>query len=175
MSPINVVIPSPSGYTAGIAVIIKLIKDYPDNLIQVLHLYKQDPEDDSTFIAFFREPNSIGKFTAVINAWGTSYGYSGEGPRAYGAIRSVIEECQLNFKQCEWQDFLKANHECEGRPFKKWQDEPESTISLIKQWEELLTERCYFSLCRSLPLEPYTFDHFNKYWKSKWGKWDKNG
>jgi hypothetical protein len=38
MSAINVVIPSEPGSTLGIAVILKLIRDYPDNLIQILAL-----------------------------------------------------------------------------------------------------------------------------------------
>lgn len=167
MSAINVVIPSLANTTLGIGTIIKLIKDCPDNLILVLHLYRKYEESQSTFIAFFKNPNSIGNFTAVINVWGTSFGYKGEGPRAYGAIRSVIEDHQLNFEQCEWQNFLDAQG-WDGKPYKKWDDEHGSTVSLIRQWEELLTERCYFSLCRSLPFELYSFEHLNELWKSKW-------
>lgn len=167
MSAINVVIPSLANTTLGIGTIIKLIKDSPDNLILVLHLYRKYEESQSTFIAFFKNPNSIGNFTAVINVWGTSFGYNGEGPRGYGAIRSVIEDHELNFAQCEWQDFLDAEG-WDGQPYKKWDDEQGSTVSLIRQWEELLTERCYFSLCRSLPFEVYSFEHFNEHWKSKW-------
>jgi hypothetical protein len=79
MSAINVVIPSLANTTQGIGTIIKLIKDSPDNLILVLHLYRKYEESQSTFIAFFKNPNSIGNFTAVINVWGTSFGYNGEG------------------------------------------------------------------------------------------------
>lgn len=167
MSAINVVIPSLAKTTLGIGTIIKLIKDCPDNLILVLHLYRKYEESQSTFIAFFKNPNSIGNFTAVINVWGTSFGYNGEGPRGYGAIRSVIEDHQLNFEQCEWQDFLDAQG-WDGQPYKKWDEEPGSTVNLIRQWEELLTERCYFVLCRSLPFEVYSLQHFNEHWKSKW-------
>jgi hypothetical protein len=52
----------------------------------------------------------------------------------------VIEEHQLSFEQCEWQDFLDAKG-WDGQPYKKWDEEPGSTVNLISQWEELLTER----------------------------------
>lgn len=82
MSLINLVIPSPPGTTAGMGAILKLIWDYPNSILKVMHLYREHPESSSTFIAFFREPNSVFQITAVLNVWGTSFGYSGEGPRA---------------------------------------------------------------------------------------------
>lgn len=167
MSLINVIIPSPSGTTSGVGQIIKVLIDSPQNVLQVLHLYRTHPESDSTFIAFLKEPNSIFQVTAIINDRGTMFGYSGEGARGYGAIRSVIENLNINFQQHEWQDFLNAR-ECKGRPFKKWNDKPESTVAYIKQWEELLTERYYVSFCSSLPSELYTFEHFNEHWKNRW-------
>ncbi len=79
-------------------VILKLIRDYPDNLIHILHIYRKTEEGKSTLIAFLRKPNSISQITAVLNIWGTSFGYKGEGLRGYGAIRSVIEDLNLPFE-----------------------------------------------------------------------------
>ncbi|MEG4458441.1 hypothetical protein [Microcoleus sp. N9_A1] len=82
MSLINLVIPSPPGTTAGIGAILKLMRDNPDSVLKVVHLYRDHPESSSTFIAFFREPNSVFQITAVLNVWGTSFGSKGEGLRA---------------------------------------------------------------------------------------------
>ncbi|MEG4916292.1 hypothetical protein [Microcoleus sp. B7-D4] len=81
MSLINLVIPSPPGTTADIGTILKLIWDNPNSILKVVHLYREHPESTSTFIAFFRKPNSIYQITAALNVWGTLFGYSGEGTR----------------------------------------------------------------------------------------------
>ena len=168
MSAINIVIPSQPGSTLGIAVILQLIRDYPDNLIQILHLYQKTEEGRSTFIAFFREPNSISQITAVLNIWGTSFGYNGEGPRGYGAIRSVIEELNLPFEQCEWSDFLgDADKKSLFGSNKDWSDDWSSLPEYLKKWEQLLVERCYFSFYGSLPNEMYSWEHFNENWKNR--------
>ena len=82
MSLINLVIPSPPGTTAGIGAILKLMRDNPQRVLKVVHLYREHPESTSTFIAFFREPTSLYQITAVLNVWGMSFGSSGEGSRA---------------------------------------------------------------------------------------------
>lgn len=55
MSAINVVIPSLANTTLGIGTIIKLIKDCPDNLIRVLHLYRKYEESQSTLHCIFQK------------------------------------------------------------------------------------------------------------------------
>lgn len=166
MSLINLVIPSPPGITAGIGAILKLIRDNPDSVLKVLHLYREHPESTSTFIAFFREPHSLCQITAVLNVWGTSFGYSGEGSRAYGAIRSAIEDLGLPFEQREWQEF---SHLKTGLNHRDWSDgDSLPTAEYVKKWEELLIDRCYSSLTELLPSEPYTFDQFNDNWRNRW-------
>lgn len=165
MNSINVVMPSNEGITAGIGVIIKLIKDHPESFVRVLHLYKEDPEDDSTFIAFFREPYAIGRFTAVVNAWGSSYGYRGAGPLGYGVLMSLIDDNDIELDQREWKEFIEGTR-WEKHPF----DRNSSVTSKLQKWEELLVDCYYFSLCDTLPSYPYTFDDLNENWKKKWNR-----
>jgi hypothetical protein len=165
VSLINLVIPSPPGTTAGIGTILKLMRDNPDSLLKVLHLYRDHPESFSTFIAFFREPNSVFQITAVLNVWGTSFGYTGEGPRAYGAIRSAIEDLGLPFEQHEWREF---SHLKTGLNARDWSDGDSLSLEYANKWEEILIDRCYSSLTELLPSEPYTFDQFNETWRNRW-------
>ena len=165
MSLINLVIPSPPGTTAGIGAILKLIWDYPNSILKVVHLYREHPESSSTFIAFFREPNSVFQITAVLNVWGTSFGYTGEGPRAYGAIRSAIEDLGLPFEQHEWREF---SHLKRGLNHRDWSDSDSLSLEYANKWEELLIDRCYSSLTQLLPSEPYTVDQFNDNWRNRW-------
>lgn len=165
MSLINVVMPSPPGITSGIGAILKLMRDNPDSVLKVLHLYREHPESTSTFIAFFREPNSIYQITAVLNVWGTSFGYSGEGPRAYGAIRSAIEDLELPFEQYDWREF---SHQKRGANHQDWSDADFLSLEYLNKWEELLIDRCYFSFAQLLPSESYTFEQFNENWRNRW-------
>ena len=165
MSLINLVIPSPPGTTAGIGAILKLIWDYPNSILKVVHLYREHPESSSTFIAFFREPNSVFQITAVLNVWGTSFGYTGEGPCAYGAIRSAIEDLGLPFEQHEWREF---SHLKRGLNHRDWSDSDSLSLEYANKWEELLIDRCYSSLTQLLPSEPYTVDQFNDNWRNRW-------
>jgi hypothetical protein len=165
VSLINIVMPSPPGTTAGIGTILKLMRDNRDSLLKVVQLYRKHPESSSTFIAFFRELNSIYQITAVLNVWGTSFGYNGEGPRAYGAIRSAIEDWELPFEQHEWLEF---SHQKTGWNHQDWSDVDFLSLEYANKWEELLIDRCYSSLTQLLPSEPYTFDQFNDNWKNRW-------
>lgn len=165
MSLINIVIPSPPVTTAGIGAILKLIRDNPDSVFKVLHLYREHPESSSTFIAFFREPNSLCQITAVLNVWGTSFGYKGEGPRAYGAIRSAIEDLELSFEQFDWREF---SHLKTGLNTRDWSDGDSLSLEYANKWEELLIDRCYSYLTELLPSEPYTIDQFNDNWRNRW-------
>ena len=165
MSLINVVIPSPPGITAGIGAILKLIRDNPDSLLKVVHLYRENPDSTSTFIAFFREPNSICQITAVLNVWGTSFGSGGEGARAYGAIRSAIEDLELPFEQYDWREFSALK---KGLNHRDWSDADSLSLEYVNKWEELLIDRCYSSLTQLLPSEPYTIEQFNDNWRTRW-------
>lgn len=165
MSLINLVIPSPPGTTAGIGAILKLMRDNPKSVLKVVHLYREHPESTSTFIAFFREPNSLYQITAVLNVWGTSFGYSGEGPRAYGAIRSVIEDLKLPFEQHEWREFSRLK---KGLTHQDWSESDSLSLEYANKWEELLIDHCYSSLTELLPSEPYTVDQFNDNWRNRW-------
>ena len=165
MSLINLVIPSPPGTTAGIGTILKLMRDNPKSVLKVVHLYREHPDSTSTFIAFFREPNSVYQITAVLNVWGTSFGYTGEGPRAYGAIRSAIEDLGLPFEQYEWREF---SHLKTGLNHRDWSEGDSLSLEYANKWEELLIDRCYSSLTELLPSEPYTVDQFNETWRNRW-------
>lgn len=165
MSLINLVIPSPPGTTAGIGTILKLMRDNPNTVLKVVHLYRDHHESTSTFIAFFREPNSVYQITAVLNVWGTSFGYSGEGARAYGAIRSAIEDLGLPFEQHEWREF---SHLKKGLIHQDWSESDSLSLEYANKWEELLINRCYSSLTELLPSEPYTVDQFNETWRNRW-------
>ena len=165
MSLINIVIPSPPGTTAGIGAILKLMRNNPDSVLKVLHLYREHPESTSTFIAFFKEPTSIYQITAVLNVWGTSFGYSGEGPRAYCAIRSAIEDLELPFEQHDWREF---SHLKKGLIHRDWSEGDSLSLEYANKWEELLIDRCYSSLAALLSSEPYTADQFNDNWRNRW-------
>jgi hypothetical protein len=91
----------------------------PERVLKVVHLYRDNPKRTSTFIAFFRELNSLYQITAILNVWGTSFGSSGEGPRAYGAIPSAIEDLGLPFEQHDWRVFA---HLKKGLTHRDWSD-----------------------------------------------------
>ena len=165
MSLINLVIPSPPGTTAGIGTILKLMRDNSQRVLKVVHLYREHPESTSTFIAFFREPNSVFQITAVLNVWGTSFGYTGEGSRAYGVIRSAIEDLGLPFEQHEWREF---SHLKTGLNHRDWSEGDSLSLEYANKWEELLIDRCYSSLTELLPSEPYTVEQFNDHWRNRW-------
>jgi hypothetical protein len=81
------------------------MRDNPEPVLKIVHLYRDNPKSTSTFMAFFRELNSLDQITAILNAWGTFFSPSGERPRAYGAIRSAIEDLELPFEQHHWRVF----------------------------------------------------------------------
>lgn len=141
------------------------MRDNPHTVLKVVHLYRDHHESTSTFIAFFREPNSVYQITAVLNVWGTSFGYSGEGARAYGAIRSAIEDLGLPFEQHEWREF---SHLKKGLIHQDWSESDSLSLEYANKWEELLINRCYSSLTELLPSEPYTVDQFNETWRNRW-------
>lgn len=78
---INIIPTSEIGDTKGIDTLIKLIKDNPNELINVGRV--NDGEDNYTFIALFLEKGTIGQYTAFLQEWGSNDEKSVEGEGGY--------------------------------------------------------------------------------------------
>lgn len=78
---INIIPTSEIGDTKGIDTLIKLMKDNPNELINVGRV--NDGEDNYTFIALFLEKGTIGQYAAFLQEWGSNDEKSVEGEGGY--------------------------------------------------------------------------------------------
>lgn len=87
---------TPEGITSSIDVLIHLIQTYKSHFLKLIEFRGDLPRggETYTFVAIFRESNSIGDFVAFVEQNGTNWGpdSGGEGSGGYARMRSFIED-----------------------------------------------------------------------------------
>lgn len=95
--------------TYGVWNIIQAVQDHSDDLLSMIKITK--PKDaytnDHAWIALFREPGTVGQFTALVNFWGTNSGRSrsGTGGHAFLEVMSLIEDNEIKLVDWSWNSF----------------------------------------------------------------------
>lgn len=93
---------SAPGVTFGLLRICAAIEQFRPHLIVVIRLRRNDLY---SFIALFREPNSVGNFTALINQEGAASGYGGGGPYGHAQILTFLDDNSIEFEDADWNDW----------------------------------------------------------------------
>jgi hypothetical protein len=121
------------GITRGIYQMIGLIEEHSSELLSVAKI--NDGDDTYSFIALFREKNSIGGFVAFINEWGTNDGKSGTGGGGYQDMIQYLEDHNiqiLDYDLTHYPEYLqfnelKRNQSCRMR---------------MDLWQEIVLDMC---------------------------------
>jgi|LakMenEpi03Aug12_release.lakeMendotaPanAssembly.Ray.scaffolds.fasta_scaffold428281_2 hypothetical protein len=122
------------GITSGIYQIIRLIDDHRSDLIGVAKVNNGD--DFYSFIALFREKNSIGRFVAFINEWGTNDGLSGEGGGGYEDMIQYLATHNIKPQEYNLSRYPDELRNTIGRDSKEYQ------VQRMEAWQEIVLEMC---------------------------------
>ena len=79
-----------TGITKDIDILIKYIEENSNEIISVARI--NDNDDNYSFIALFKDKCTIGKYSALINEWGTNDGMSGEGGSGYIRMNNFLNK-----------------------------------------------------------------------------------
>ena len=83
-----------SGITRYVDILIEYIKNNPSEFVSIARI--DDTNKNYSFMALFKDKCTIGKFSALIQEWGTNDGMSGEGGAGFKRMNKFIDENKLN-------------------------------------------------------------------------------
>lgn len=140
---VRVYLPSPPGETRGINSIIAAIRQYQEHLIGVLRVVNRS-ENKYTFIAMFREPNTIGGFIALISQNAATSGYNGGGPAAHAAILTFLDDTGIEFEDRDWSEW-----EADYSDFTAQITDPDAAVvEIADAWSDFLSSYIWYFLPR---------------------------
>lgn len=112
--------------TSGVDALIKRMKDYPGELINVGRV--NDGDDNHSFIALFLEKGTIGQYVAFLQEWGSDDEKSAEGEGAFIRMdvflsdhKIDVVDFQLSDQDYETIGYLKGSVTDREERFAIWQ------------------------------------------------------
>ena len=86
--------------TNGIKTLVQTMQDNPNQLIAVFYM---DMLDTSyCWVSLFKEKNTIGHYTVLINHGGTTRSYNGEGYKGFQHIQSYLDVYDIEPIEIDW-------------------------------------------------------------------------
>lgn len=150
---LSIVIPSLPGSTDGVDTIIELMKVHSDSLVCLVKVNKPDDEERDqewySWLALFREKDTIGQFVGYVNHWGTRFGAGQRGTGVWGFAKmmSVKDDLECKFLDLNWNEF--------DKDLRKQLSNNGNMEAIYKGWNELIRFHVYPELFHILPGAEY--------------------